>query len=265
MLKVENLSANLNGKVLLEDINIQVESSKLNIILGPNGAGKSTFLKSLAKIIDSKGKIYLDNKDISNSSIELVSKKAAYMGQFNEGTNLRVIDVLELSRRKYSGIFLNKRDHEIIEQNIKEFGLKPFLYRDIDSLSGGERQKIFLAASLIQKPRVLLLDEPISHLDPKNQIEILQIIKEKTVKNDLIVFVVLHDLQNALHYGDNIMMIKNSRLLHFKESSFIDEQMINDLYGVDCELFWQNGHPFTFFRHTHSKHPKGTHTHKGES
>jgi len=117
MLKVENLSANLNGKVLLEDINIQVESSKLNIILGPNGAGKSTFLKSLAKIIDSKGKIYLDNKDISNSSIELVSKKAAYMGQFNEGTNLSVIDVLELSRRKYSGIFLNNRDHEIIEQN----------------------------------------------------------------------------------------------------------------------------------------------------
>lgn len=262
MLEVENLFTTIKGKVLLEDINIKARSSELNIILGPNGAGKSTFLKSLGKIIDSKGKISLDNKDISGASIEEVSKKVAYMGQFNTGTNLRVIDILELSRRKYSGMFLNKNDHKIIGEHIKEFELKNYLHRNIETLSGGERQKIFLAASLLQSPRMLLLDEPISHLDPKNQIEILEIIKRKTIQNDLITFVVLHDLQNSLHYGDNIVMIKDKKIMEFRQSSHIDEGMINALYGINCELFWKNGHPFTFLGHTHSQHCNKTHSHK---
>lgn len=263
MLKVKDLNLYINKKHLLKDISIDAQSSYLNIILGPNGAGKSTFLKSIAKIIDDfSGEIVLDDEMISEQTIAEVSKKIAYMGQFNSGSNLSVLEVLELSRRKFSGMSLSQDDHKIISTHINELDLEKFLHRNIDTLSGGERQKIFLAAALIQEPKVLLLDEPISHLDPKNQIEILEIIKKKTKQNDLITFVVLHDLQNSLHYGDNIMMLKEGELIEFKECADIDEDMINKLYGINCELFWKNGHPFTFFKHTHMEHHHKTHSHK---
>lgn len=251
MLDIQNLSVQIKNKTILENINIKVNSGKVNIILGPNGTGKSTFLKSIMHIIESTGDIFLDNENLSELCIEKRAQKIAYMGQFNAGTSLSVIDILELSRRKYNGMLLTQEDYKIIDKHIEEFSLKKFLHRDIDTLSGGERQKIFLAAALVQEPKVLLLDEPISHLDPKNQIEILEIIKHKTVQNNLITFVVLHDLQNSLHYGDTIVMIKDKKIIEFHESKDINEQMINKLYDVHCELFWSRGHPFTFLRHTH--------------
>jgi iron complex transport system ATP-binding protein len=262
MLHIKNLSTSIGKKTLLQNINLDVKSGDLNIILGPNGAGKSTLLKSIAHILDFNGEIHLQNKNISTYSIEKRSQKIAYMGQFQTGTALSVIDILELSRRKYSGMLLTQKDHQLINTHIKEFYLQKFLHRNIDTLSGGEKQKVFLAASLIQKPKILLLDEPISHLDPKNQIEILEIIKEKTKQHNLITFVVLHDLQNSLHYGDNIIMLKNKTILEFQPSSSIDTTMIDTLYGVNCELFWQNGHPFTFLKHTHIQHHNKIHSHQ---
>lgn len=262
MFVIKNLSTSINNQILLQNINLEVKSGELNIILGRNGAGKSTLLKSIVKILDCKGEIYLDKENISNLPVETLSHKIAYMGQFNTGTSLSVIDILELSRRKYSGILLQREDYTIIDKYIDEFDLKKFLHRNIDTLSGGEKQKIFLAATLIQEPKVLLLDEPISHLDPKNQIEILEIIKQKTKQNNLITFVVLHDLQNALHYGDNIIMINNKTIQEFQTSLNVDEKMINNLYGINCEIFWKDGHPFTFFRHIHQESVEQIHSHK---
>jgi iron complex transport system ATP-binding protein len=262
MFVIKNLSTSINNQILLQNINLEVKSGELNIILGQNGAGKSTLLKSIVKIMDCEGEIYLNEENISNLPVETLSRKIAYMGQFNTGTSLSVIDILELSRRKYSGILLSHEDYTIIDKYINEFDLKKFLHRDIDTLSGGEKQKIFLAATLIQEPKVLLLDEPISHLDPKNQIEILEIIKQKTKQNNLITFVVLHDLQNALHYGDNIVMLNNKTIQEFQTSLNVDENMINDLYGISCKIFWKEGHPFTFFKHLHQESIEQIHSHK---
>ncbi len=265
MLRIQDLSVRVGTKTLIQDINIDVKSSDVNIIIGPNGAGKSTFLKAISKIIEpNSGKVYLKDKDIFDMAIEDISRDIAYMGQFNLGTSLSVIDILELSRRKYSGMLLSKDDYAIIDEIISEFHLQKFLHDNIDILSGGERQKVFLAAALIQKPKVLLLDEPISHLDPKNQIEILEIIKHKTKQKELITFIVLHDLQNALHYGDNIIMFKDKRIIEFEQCSQTTPYMIDKLYDVKCEMFWQSGHPFTFLKHTHDG-DVNTHSHKGKN
>ncbi|WP_044417428.1 ABC transporter ATP-binding protein [Halarcobacter anaerophilus] len=266
MLEIKDLNVKLKKETLLEDINLKLLSGELNIIIGPNGAGKSTFLKSLIKIVDIyKGEIFLDNRNLTKSSINELSKDIAYMAQFNQNSNLNTIDVLEISRRKHSGFTLKNRDHDLIEEIIKEFELQKFLHRNIDTLSGGERQKIFLAAAIIQEPKVLLLDEPISHLDPKNQIEMLEIIKRKTKENNFITITVLHDLQNALHYANKIIMLKNKRVIDFQDSINVDEKMVSKLFEIPCKLFWQEGHPFSFFGHSHDELHKNRHSHKKEN
>lgn len=264
-LEIKNLSVKIKKNILLENIDLYLEEKKLNIIIGPNGAGKSTLLKSIVRIIeDINGDIILDNQNLKTKDLKDISSKISYMGQFQNSSNLKVIDILELSRRKYSGFSLNKNDHLIIEKTINEFQLKEFLHKNIDFLSGGEKQKIFLAAAIIQEPRVLLLDEPTSFLDPKNQIEMLDIIKKVTKEKNLITILVIHDLQNALHYANKIIMLKNKTILDFKDSNQVNDKMISQLYNIPCEIFWQNGHPFIFFGHSHSHNHKNHHTHKKE-
>ena len=183
------------------------------------------------------------------------------MAQFNQDSNLNVIDVLELSRRKYSGFTLSKSDYRLIDEIIKEFELEQFIDKNIDRLSGGERQKIFLAAAIIQEPKILLLDEPISHLDPKNQIEMLELIKKKTKENQFITLTVLHDLQNTLHYADKVIMLKESKIIDFQASSDVTQEMVSTLYDTPCKLFWHEGHHFSFFGHSHET-KKASHSHK---
>ncbi len=219
-------------------------------------------LKAIVRILDiHKGDILLNKKSFKEQDISEVSKNIAYMAQANEKSNLKVVDVLELSRRKHSGFSLNKKDYTLIEDIIKEFELEEFLNKNIDILSGGERQKVFLAAAIIQEPKILILDEPISHLDPKNQIEMLDIIKRKTKEKNLISITVLHDLQNALHYGDKIIMLKNKKVVNFQKSKDVDSLMLSKLYDIPCKLFWENGHPFSFFGHQHSHIETYKHSH----
>lgn len=260
-LNIKQLCVKIKKNKLLENINLNLKNSELNIIIGPNGAGKSTLLKSICKIIDNvDGEILLNNEDIIKKDIQEVSKDISYMGQFQNNSNLNVIDILELSRRKYSGFSLNKKDHEVIEKIINEFNIEKFLHKNIDFLSGGEKQKIFLASSLIQEPKILLLDEPTSFLDPKNQIEMLEIIRKVTKEKKLITIMVIHDLQNALHYANKIIMLKDKKIIDFQDSQDVDAKMISNLYNIPCEIFWQNGHPFTFFGHTHN-HGNKHHNH----
>lgn len=265
MLKITNLHIKINKKILLENINLELKPKDLNVIIGPNGAGKSTLLKAIAKIIQIyKGEIRFKETDFTTASINSISKYIAYMAQFNQNSNLTTVDVLQISRRKYSGFSLKEYDHDMIKNTIKEFNLQNFLNRNIDTLSGGERQKIFLAAAILQEPKILLLDEPISHLDPKNQIEMLELIRKKTKENNFITITVLHDLQNALHYADKIVMLKNKEILYFENSLNITEKMISKLFDTTCKLFWQEGHPFLFLGHSHNNNIHN-HSHKKEN
>lgn len=259
MLEIKNLTVQLKDMFLLENINLDLKQNQLNVIIGPNGAGKSTLLKTIANILlPSSGSITLNNQPIDSTQI-------AYMAQFNQNSNLQVIDILELSRRKNSGMILSQYDHELIYTSIKEFSLENFLHRNIDTLSGGEKQKIYLTAALLQEPKILLLDEPISFLDPKNQIEILDIIKRKTHEQNLITLAVLHDLQSTLHYANKVIMLKNKKVIHFANTQEITQEIITNLYDIPCKIFWQDGHPFSFFGHSHNHTHIHTHNHKGIS
>lgn len=252
-LEIKNLCAKIGEKVLLNDVNLELNSGKFYALIGPNGAGKTTILRSLSRNIETTGKISLDGINLRDLSIEELSKIVAYMTQFSRESNLSVFEVLALGRRVFSGLFLSDLDHAKIKNIVEKFSLQDFLSVKISSLSGGQRQKVMLASCLLQEPRILLLDEPISQLDPKNQYETLEIIKKQTMSLDLVTIVVLHDIQHALHYADEIIMLKNGEILSKKVASEVNSQDLVELFDVSLCIFETKAHKFVYFEHEHGK------------
>lgn len=261
-MEIKNLSFSHGKKRILDSVSFEPKSGEVCVIIGPNGAGKSTLLKCLCKIYEkSGGEALLDGGDISSLSIKEVAKRVAFMAQFLPNSHLKSYEVLELARRVYSGFLLSSEDRDIIKHVVDELGLERFLYREIDSLSGGERQMVYLAQALIQTPKILLLDEPTAHLDPKNQIEILEIVKNETRNKNLTTLIVLHDLQSALHFGDRVLMLKEGRLFLDVRRDELKEEHLSELFGLPCKIFWNDGHPFVLFGHDHARIKNHTHLH----
>lgn len=252
MLHVANLHFELKGKKLLEDITFSAKPSQITVLIGPNGAGKTTLLKAIANIYKkSSGKIELFDKDISLLSTQDLSRQIAYMPQFSEIPNISVLNVLELGRYTFSGSVLKKQDREIIDEVIENFHLHEILESNITTISGGQRQKVFLASCLVQEPKLLILDEPISHLDPKNQLDVLRTITKMTKEKGIITLIVLHDIQHALHYGDNLLMMKDAQVFYDISASQIKEEHLNTLFDVHAKLFKEENHTFVYYQHSH--------------
>jgi iron complex transport system ATP-binding protein len=249
-LEVKNLCVTLSGKKILDNINFTLEP-KVYSLIGANGAGKSTLLKALTRTLNYSGSVIYNGSDLKTNSLKENAKIISLMSQFQAQPSLTVADVLSLGRRPFSSFKLTSQDKKIIDEIVTQFCLQKFLQYPMDTLSGGERQKVYLAKALIQKPKILLLDEPISHLDPKNQIEILNIVKKVTHSQNLITLIVIHDLHNALHFSDEVLMLKNGKLLYKEITQNVDEKMLNETFDIECKIFKNEGHPFVLLHHKH--------------
>lgn len=252
-LVVKNLNFKVKQKNLLKDISFTCNKGEMLCLIGPNGAGKTTLLKSILNINKKEsGEILLFGEDISSTSFENLSKKVAYMPQFAEVPHISVLEVLELGRHTFSKSRLTKTDRKIIDEIIHEFNLQNILQTNLATLSGGQRQKVFLASALIQKPKLLILDEPISHLDPKNQLDVLRVIKKVTKEREIITLIVIHDIQHALHYGDSILMLKDTKVLYQLKKEEVKEEHIDKTFDIKSKLFKQDRHTFVFYQHSHA-------------
>ena len=260
-LQLQNITIQKEDTKIIDAVTTTLHPSKLYVVVGPNGAGKSTLIKAIANLIDYSGKIALANKVLEKKDYATNAKIVAMMAQSQELAPLKVDELLSLGRRPFCGNSLQDKDFAIIEAAIQTLKLQPLLHRDLNTLSGGERQRVYLAKSLIQTPQVLLLDEPTSHLDPKAQMDILDTIKKQTLTHKLITVVVMHDLQSALHYGDELLMIKDGKMLYQTKSCDVSEKMLSSVFDLECTLFKNSGHPFVLFGHKHTQKPYTKHIH----
>ena len=253
-LHVENLGFKLKRKTILEDINFSAKNSEIRVIVGPNGAGKTTLLKTIGQINKkSFGSLHINETHLHSLKPSELSRVISYMPQFLEVPDLSVLEVLELGRYTFSGFKIRQKDRNIIDDIIERFSLSNILEKRIPTLSGGERQKVLLASSLTQEPKVLLLDEPISHLDPKNQLEVLRVIKKLTIEKRIITLIVLHDIQHALHYGDKLLMMKNGKVIYDLDEKDIKEHHLSSVFDVDVKLFREKNHTFVYYAHSHTR------------
>ena len=238
MVKLENISFSYNKKQeFIKDLSLEFKSGEVTTILGPNGSGKSTLLHMISTYLKPKsGKIYLGYKDLGKLKQKEIAKYISCVYQENEAPDdITVRDLVSFGRNIYSNV--KKEDKEenkrMIDFALKATGIEEIQDKKVVNLSGGQKQRAFIAMSLAQNTEVLLLDEPTTYLDIYHQIEILEVVKSLNEKYNITIVMVLHDLNQAINYSHNIVIMKNGNLIkQGKATEVLNEQTIKDVYNV---------------------------------
>ncbi len=242
MIEIRDISFFYGKKQILKDISFDVERGHCVGVLGNNGAGKSTLITCLNRIRTPKtGSVKIGNKDILKMSRLDIARHISYVAQKNEMSQITVFDTILLGRKPYIQWSISQEDIDIVEQAIERLGLSEFKLRLVNQLSGGELQKVMLARALVQQPQLLLLDEPTSNLDPKNQHEMMKLVYELTKKEQISSIIVLHDLTLALRYCDRFLFIKEGRVHQYGDESVVTAETLSEVYGIEATVELVNG------------------------
>lgn len=239
-LKINNLCFAYSGSPVLRNIEAMAQAGEITAIAGPNGAGKSTLLKCIARLLKvSDGMIKLRGQDIFAMKPRELAKLQAYVPQNSELTfPLTVEEYITLGRRPYISWNLREADMEIIARNVEYMHLTPLLGKLMTEVSGGERQKALLTRALVQEPTVLLLDEPISALDIRYQLEVMRILQRIAKERNCIVVIVLHDLTLIERFADRVILLDHGNVLaEGTTEAVLTRENIEKAYEIAVDIF----------------------------
>lgn len=237
MFAANGIHFSYNGRSVLSDVGFSLGAGEVMCILGVNGAGKSTLLKCLNRVLTPRqGDVVLEGESILNMNRARVARRLGYVPQRHPDTRLSVFEAVLMGRKPHMGWRTEAGDYEVVEKIIEKIGLAPLAMRSVIELSGGELQKVMIARALAQTPKVLLLDEPTSSLDLKNQLEVMGLIREIVREEGLSAIVAIHDLNIAVRFGDRFLMLKNHRVQTVAERDALSPEMIQNVYGVNVTI-----------------------------
>ena len=237
MIEVKNLSFAYGKREILRDVSFKADSGEIVGILGNNGAGKSTLVTCLNHILKPKsGKIILNGKDAETLSKRELAQYISYVAQKNEQTQTTVFDSVLLGRKPYIKWSIGQEDIAVCDEIIERVGLSEMKLRALDELSGGELQKVMLARALVQQPKVMLLDEPTSNLDPKNQYEMMKLVRQVADEKNITVLVVIHDLSLAMRFCDKFLLMKDGKVFIYGDKSVLNDENIYPVYGMHAYI-----------------------------
>lgn len=245
MLEITNLYTGYDKKEIIKNVSFTVNKGENLCIVGPNGCGKSTLLKSMANILEYKGNIKIDGKEVKDYSRVELAKKIGLMSQITQlYFPYTVYDTVALGRYAYSkGPFskLSKQDTEFIVDSMKKVGIYELRDKPITELSGGQIQRVFLARVFAQNPDVILLDEPTNHLDFKHQIELLKNLNNWAKDNNKIVVGVLHDLNLVQYFADEVLLLKEGEIVDYGlPEKVLNGTKLNEVYEIDIKEFMKS-------------------------
>ncbi len=244
ILSVSNIRFGYNSHPVLDDVTFHLEKGQILCILGVNGAGKSTLLKCLNRILKvRRGTVFLNGEDIRCLRGDEIARGIGYVPQRYGDEPLTVYDAVLLGRKPHIRWAAGRRDMEIVEDILRLMHLEAFALRPVNQLSGGEAQKVMIARALVQEPEVLLLDEPLSNLDLKNQLEVMHLLGQAVRQRGLSAILSVHDLNLALRFADRFLFLKNGRVHSFTARDAISPEVIEDVYGVPVILRDVQGYP----------------------
>lgn len=240
MLEVKNLNFVIKEKPILNQVSFKLEKGKFYALLGPNGSGKSTLLKSLAGIFSKpEGEIFLDGKSLSDFSQKEVAQKLAFVPQENFFPfSFTVLEVVLMGRFAHQKAlaFDSAEDVRLAKLALQEVHASHLETRMIDTLSGGEKQRVILARALAQNPEILILDEPTTHLDVKFQKETYVLLKKLVEEKKITVLCVMHDPNWASLFCDEVLFLKEGKLVNFgKVEDLINPSMIQSVFDVEVD------------------------------
>ena len=242
MLQIENIRCGYKEKIILNDLSTTFEGKKIAGIIGPNGSGKTTFLRAITKALPLLGgRIVLNGKDIALMSYKEIAQYIAVANSDIEASfDISVEDFVALGRIPHQQplqFFENDYDWGKIEQALRLTDMTSFRKRQLSALSAGERQLAIIAKALAQEPKLLLLDEPVVHLDIAHQRHILDLIKRMHEENDLSVIIVLHELNLAAEYCDELRLFEQGRVFASgTPEEVLRKQMIETIYKTEVVM-----------------------------
>lgn len=244
VLSVNKVEFSYGNVPVLRDVNFEVQKGDFISILGVNGSGKSTLMKCINRILSFKdGIILVEDRDLKEMKKIEIAQKIGYVPQNSETGYITVFDAVLLGRKPYIKWDVSRRDIELTEKVLKVMGLEDYSLRYINELSGGELQKVVIARALVQEPQILLLDEPTSDLDLKNQLEVMKIIKDVSSTQKIASVVVMHDINLALRYSDKFIILKDGQVFTTGGKEVITPEIIKETYGVDVHVTNYEGIP----------------------
>jgi iron complex transport system ATP-binding protein len=244
ILSVAGVRFAYNGRPVLNDLAFEVKAGEIVAVLGINGAGKSTLLKCINRILKpARGTVLLDGHDVHRMSRSESARSFGYVPQHQAREEITVFDAVLLGRRPHIKWAATRRDMEVAERAIGDTGLSSLAMRSVSTLSGGEAQMVLIARALAQEPGVLLLDEPTSNLDVRNQIEVMGLLREVTTKKRLVAMVSIHDLNLSLRFADRFLMLKGGSVYAAVDRRSLSADIIREVYEVDVVMGEVAGHP----------------------
>ncbi|WP_368293222.1 heme ABC transporter ATP-binding protein [Dehalobacter sp. TBBPA1] len=236
-----NLTFTYGSKNILEDLSLEISKGSFVSIIGPNGSGKSTLLKNItAEITPQKGVVLLDDQDIFKIRKKDLAKTIAVVPQDTGGDfAFSVMETVLMGRMPHQKRFEgdSEKDMEIAQWGMELTNVWHLRDRSVNELSGGERQRVIVARALTQEPKVLLLDEPTSHLDIQHQYELLELLDRLNKTKGLTVITVLHDLNLAAQFSHKIILLDKGRIVAYGSPvEVLTAQKIRDSYHIEVAI-----------------------------
>ena len=239
-------------KNIVSNVNLNFHKGKVTSIIGPNGSGKSTILKAITgNIKNTCGDIFLNGELIKNFKKKQLAKMLSILPQSPENPiDITVKQLVSYGRYSYQTTFRNNKieDEKRIEWALNVTNLSSHRNATMDELSGGQRQRAWIAMSLAQNSDCLFLDELTTYLDIRNQIEILDLLKNLNTKENKTIIMVLHDLNHAIHYSDYIVIVKNGQVvIHDSVKNILHSHILDEIFNVKFKILYdEKRNPYVF-------------------
>ena len=248
-MEVRDLSFSYGKNKVLKGISFTIEGGKITTIMGANGCGKSTLFNLMTKnLYPRKGNIFLHGRNIQNFGLKDFAKRVSIVHQYNSSADdITVERLVSFGRTPHMKMMQGRSDEDekLIEWAMEVTNVEKYRDREVSRLSGGQRQRVLIAMALAQNTKILFLDEPTTYLDIRYQIEILELVKKLNEEYGITIIMVLHDINQAIHFSDRIIGLKDGQVAaQGSPAEVVTPECIRTLYGISLGVTIIEGKKF---------------------